>query len=60
MKIIYKDKNQIGNCIIESKVSKLDEVLVLALRTGELKQVLISDLQMVGVVNDTIELREYL
>lgn len=60
MKIIYKDKNQIGNCIIESNVSKLDEVLVLALGTGKLKQVLISDLQMVGVVNDTIELREYL
>jgi hypothetical protein len=60
MQIVYSSQSQKTNCLIQGNSADNQKALVLILKTGKLRYLPITDLQMVGIVNNSLELREYL
>ena len=60
MLVVYKHKRFSSNCILQSSISTNEQVLVMLLKEGTLELVRYQDLKMVGIVNNSIELREYI
>lgn len=59
MEVVYNSRSQNANCLIQGISGEDQQVLVLIIKTAKLKYLPITDLQMVGIVNNTLELREY-